>query len=323
VAVRSKQIHSSLKELALNTAKVAFETAVGQLYIDAGHDYKDTVFLAGSGRGGTTWIAELINFDNSYRLIFEPIRVPLFKPFHGRRYLRPDDDNPIFLDPMRIIVDGRLRHALSDRYNRQPFPRKRLVKEIVANLWLRWLHSHFPEIPLILLLRHPCAVVSSRLRLGWNYNLRTFLGQESLMADFLSPFRVDMEKATTPFEVHLFHWCIETFVPLRQFKPGQVHLAFYEDFCVQPQLEIARLFAFLGKPLDERAIKMVGRPSTQTWRRKSELPLRAALIDGWREHFSNQELRTVRDLLQRFGLDSLYREDGMPDAVAALKLFAG
>src|SRR5579872_2192448 len=284
-------------------AKVAAETALGQLYIDSDHDYTNSIFLAGSGRGGTTWVAELINFDNSYRLMFEPLhqtRVPIAAPFQARQYLRPDDDNPTFLKPMATIVSGRLRNGWTDRYNHRRFVRQRLIKEIRANLLLRWLHSHFPGMPIVLLLRHPCAVVSSRLRLGWGYGVETFLRQEQLVSDFLEPFRHDMENARTPFEIHLFHWCVETFVPLKQFTSEQIHLAFYENFCAEPRAEIARLFAFLGKPENDRALIAAKKPSSQTNRTRSRLPERP--LEDWRSRVSEADMRTASDILKRFGL---------------------
>jgi len=33
--------------------------------------YKKTVLLAGTARSGTTWVQEMINFDGSYRVLFE------------------------------------------------------------------------------------------------------------------------------------------------------------------------------------------------------------------------------------------------------------
>jgi GT2 family glycosyltransferase len=320
--------HNQLVSSLLATARKARDemgASIGQLYIDADHDYKNTVIITGNGRSGTTWIAELLNFDNSYRLIFEPLlasQVPLCTSFVDQQYLRPGDSDPAFLDPMKIIVSGRLRNRWSDHLNRQPFPRRRLIKEIRANLLLRWVQSHFPEIPLILLLRHPCAVSSSWRRMGWEYDLDVFLKQDSLMADFLSPFRAAMERVDSPLEASLYAWCIQTFVPLQQFKRDQIHLAFYENFCANPRLEVARLFAFLRRPVDERIFAVMDRPSSRTNRPKRKLPSRTDLVGGWRDSFSAQDLRRVGDVVRSFGLDPIYGEDGMPNVQAALELFA-
>ena len=46
---------------------------LGGLHVDlARGDPGKTVFLAGTGRSGTTWLAGLINHDQSYRDVFEP-----------------------------------------------------------------------------------------------------------------------------------------------------------------------------------------------------------------------------------------------------------
>jgi hypothetical protein len=39
----------------------------------------------------------------------------------------------------------------------------------------------------------------------------------------------------------LKRWCIENYVPLKQFKRGEIHLAFYESFCERPESELAIL----------------------------------------------------------------------------------
>jgi hypothetical protein len=72
-------------------------------------------------------------------------------------------------------------------------------------------------MPIILLLRHPCAVVASRLALGWKDNLFETMEQEDLVEDFLLPMETRIRAASDGFERHLFLWCIDNYVPLRQF----------------------------------------------------------------------------------------------------------
>ena len=50
------------------------------------------IIIAGSGRGGTTWILDSIAEANNLRTIFEPLNtvfVPAAKPF-AYRYVRDD-----------------------------------------------------------------------------------------------------------------------------------------------------------------------------------------------------------------------------------------
>ena len=82
---------------------------------------------------------------------FHPGRLAITRGFRPRQYIRPDDDDPAYLDPARAIVTGRVRSLWTDRYNRRPFPVRRLVKEVRGNLLLPWLHARFPGMPMALM----------------------------------------------------------------------------------------------------------------------------------------------------------------------------
>ena len=64
--VRERIVNDSLR------VDKAVRSTLGQIHFEDNHDYRNTIVLAGSGRGGTTWIAEIINYANEYRFIFEP-----------------------------------------------------------------------------------------------------------------------------------------------------------------------------------------------------------------------------------------------------------
>ena len=72
---------------------------------------------------------------------------------------------------------------------------------------------------------------------------------EYRMEDFLNPFKEEIEKAQTRFEKFILRWCIQNYVPLKQFKRGEIHLAFYEDFCEKPKSEIDWLVCVSFKPV--------------------------------------------------------------------------
>src|SRR5271166_3116404 len=91
-------------------------------FIDHDLDYRKTSFIAGFGRSGTTWLLELLNFRNDFRVLFEPFDhnlVALAVNFTEHQYLRPDDDDPHFLKPAQAILSGRIRDDSVDQYNRR------------------------------------------------------------------------------------------------------------------------------------------------------------------------------------------------------------
>jgi len=140
---------------------------VPRVFVDADGDYRHAVLLVGSGRSGTSWVPEVINFDHRYRYMYEPFHskhVPIARGWLPRQYLRPDDADAARLDLATRIFTGRLRNAYADAYNKCVVARQRLVKDTRLQLALGWIRRHFPEMPMIYLMRHPCAVVNSRSR---------------------------------------------------------------------------------------------------------------------------------------------------------------
>ena len=300
-----------------------FDRLLGGLYLDLGkRDHRNSVFLAGSGRSGTTWLSDVVNHRGEYRYVFEPFhpgKVQALANFRPRQYLRPDDRRETFLTPARRVLTGGLRNPWTDRFHRGFLPKRRLIKDIRANLLLGWLGANFPGMPIVLLLRHPCAVVASRLALGWRDNLFGMMEQEDLLEDFLSPMETRIRAARDDFERHLFLWCIDNYVPLRQFEPGGIHLAFYENLLIHPKEELRRLFAFLGEDFDDRAYRSLERPSSLSRNDAPENPS----VDGWRRRVSGCRLEEAVEILSLFGLDRIYGVGTMPNPSGAYALMGG
>jgi hypothetical protein len=297
------------------TNGVPLSRLLGGLHVDLGKgDHRSSVFLAGSGRSGTTWVSGVINHRNAYRFVFEPFhpgKVRIMRHFRRKQYLRPGDRREEYLGPAKTVLTGELRSLWTDRFNKKFVARRRLIKDVRANLLLGWMRANFPGMPIVLFLRHPCGVVASRLALGWRDVLSETMEQEELVEDFLLPMEAEIRAARGGFERHLFSWCVENYVPLRQFGPGEIHLAFYEDFLVRPDQELRRLFAFLDEGFDGRAYRTLERPSPLS--RYPEIPS----VDAWRRCVTDRQTERAVEILGRFGLDRVYGEGAMPDPSGA------
>ncbi|MCL4803587.1 MAG: sulfotransferase domain-containing protein [Anaerolineae bacterium] len=295
-------------------------------YVDLSSDYRDSLVLAGTGRSGTTWISEVINYRNEYRLMDEPdrnVRIEAFANFNAIQYIRPDDDNPAFIEPVRLALTGRLRNDWSDRFNTRVISNKRLVKFIRASLYLKWLVNHFPELRVALLLRHPCAVSLSQSRLDWEISLHDILlAQPQLMEDFLEPFRDQIAAADTLFEKRFWMWTVENYVALSQLEPGDVHLAFYENFCEEPEREIEQLFTFYGKEWDKSIFEAMQKPSNSS-KPDSAIITGKNRVDSWMKHITDEQKAIADRLLKQFGLDAIYSVDSpRPNTEAARRMLA-
>jgi hypothetical protein len=287
-------------------------------------DYRTSIFLGGTGRSGTTWVSEFINHDNEYRDMFEPFWAPGIeraRRFYYALYLRPDDDDPELIDAARRLLAGEVRHKWVDELNRNWFTGKRLVKEVRANLWLAWLRRHFPEVPIVFLMRHPCAVASSRVMLEWPTHLQQFVAQPQLIQDWLAPHMELIESTTDLFERHVLVWCIQNYIPLRQFRSDEMLPVFYERFCNEPEAEISRVFAFIGKKYDDKVLQRLDLPSRSTQHESGvKTAVRTDLAGAWRKRVNADQIAGAVRLLRAFGLDGVYNEETMPSLPGALAL---
>ena len=289
-------------------------------------DYRQTVILAGTGRSGTTWVQEMINSQNDYRIMFEPFhskKVDLLNGWNYRQYLRCNDRNDRFLRAATRILSGQIRHQWVDQYSEMFYLRKRLIKDIRIQLILHWIKYNFPEIPIILLLRHPCAVASSKLKLGWDTHLEDFLVQDELMIDFLGPFRKDVESARDPFDKHIFMWCIENYVPLNQFDNRDVLVVFYEHLCINPEKEFKRIMPFIGATFSSKMLDIISTPSAQS-QRDSAIVSGVDPVRSWRTVVDDEHVKRAIEILAIFGLQELYCESDLPllSGTEALGLFS-
>jgi sulfotransferase family protein len=289
-------------------------------FIDHDPDYRKTTFVTGMGRSGTTWLAELLNFRNGYRFIFEPFdphRVALAASFLDHQYLRPDDDRRIYLAPATAIVTGYIREHFVDQHNRKLICGRRIVKEVRGNLILRWLYRHFSGMPLVLIVRHPLAVAASRLATDEDVDLQAaFLDQPQLVEDHLQPFINTMRSCGSPFERHIAAWCIENGVPLAQFAPGELCVVSYERLCVEPEETLREVFAHVGRPFDRRVLDGMSRPSrtalapdqlTQDWKAGG-----GRVVAAWRDRLSPAQIQRGLEIIEAFAMSGLYGEEPVP-----------
>lgn len=294
-----------------------FRTIVNQVpippFVDQ-HDYRESVFISGSGRSGTTWLQEIINYRNEYRMMFEPFypeKVEVVREWHPFQYLNQSNDEAKFILPATDILSGNVRNRWIDKYNKRLFSQKRLIKDIRANLFLFWIKDKFPEIPMIHILRHPCAVANSKLQGKWDSNLVHYLSQMNLLEDFLHPVEKEIRTAHSEFEKHIFSWCIENAIPLNQFKKGEILITFYENLCTMPEDEIKDIFAFLGKPYSSRVLSRVSIPSLETTKR-SAIISGSDLVSAWRKNITQDQIRTALEIMSLFGMDHIYNDTNLP-----------
>lgn len=303
---------------------------VGRRYcLDVGRDHTSAIFLAGSGRSGTSWLAEALNHRNEYHYVFEPFHPPQYDSpvpiqvglpscaaFTYHLYLRPDNAERRYLEPAARVLAGKARSRWTEQFNQRAVATRRIVKEVTANLLLPWFNAHFPGMPIVLMLRHPCAVAASRGSLKWDARwdmvLDRVLRQTELLEDVAGPFMDLFEGATKYVEKQVLMWCLDNAVPLRLLRHDQVKVVFYEELVANPEEQIPRLYSFLGKPVEPSVYDAMRWPSLLSdW---NSLALKgASRTASWRARLDASEVRRALSILAAFGLDAIYSDDPMPN----------
>jgi hypothetical protein len=272
--------------------------------------------LAGCGRSGTTWLAEIIAARLSGRIMFEPFhahRVERLKELQYFHYLRPTDTNALLAEYSEDVFSGRIRHIWVDKVVDRLLPRYRIVKDIRANLFLKWLHLRFPQVPLVFMLRHPCAVVLSRLQLNWatDSDIEPLLAQPRLIEDHLGEFMEVIRRARTIEEKHAVIWCVSNLVPLRQFAADVLPVVFYEDLCMNPGEAVPAVFRSIGQMSESYDCRNIAKPSS-TVRGTRALVQGSDAVRRWTARLAPDQIRNILNIVDAFGLSALYGDSVTP-----------
>jgi hypothetical protein len=310
----SDRVHNiSVRRLLRKTVRRIYSN----LYTDRQRDIRlCRAFISGAGRSGTTWLAAMIGSQLPSRILFEPfhsINVSEFRQFNYFHYMRPAESNDALFSYCHKLLSGEIRHPWIDREVNSFFPKYRLIKDIRANLFLKWFSNSFPDVPLLFIIRHPCAVVLSRMEYAWGHesDIEALVGQEALMEDFLRDKLPIFKRAKTAEERHAIIWCVNNLVPLRQFASHESNVVFYERLCSQPREEIRRVFELIKEPKTDLVFRYVNRPSI------TALPSSAIMtgedkITRWQTQLSPRQVRNILAVVSAFDLDHLYGDSAMP-----------
>ncbi|MCF6291108.1 MAG: sulfotransferase [Desulfobacterales bacterium] len=310
------------------------------------------IFIAAGGRSGSTWVQDVLGRANGLRTVFEPLhpgRISSAGPF-AYKYIPDDREEPElkkFLD--EVIWGGRGRLWANYRINRnhlwhgwpafsslakakaqmarycKMFERYRryrgmkvgqrpIVKFIRANLMLGWLHKNYSS-PILVLLRHPGAVVESKMRLwqgGWRYDeLSAYLRDRTLREDYLSGISIGDVNDMSRAEGFATVWCIETLVALDKVRSHGLAMAFYENLLKDQDKEWQRIVQQLGLA-EVPAGQWLRQPSQQSSPDRKGTIFDQSTLGNWMARMSDKDRLIIEEVLNRFGITAYSMNSPMP-----------
>ena len=308
--------------------------------------------IAGSGRSGTTWVQDALADANNLRPIFEPLHpwVSEVGNRYAHRTLRPGETHPDLLQFLTDVCAGR-GPQLWARYRRHPrwlFPpvssltsRRELgrlyrfwssfvaefptlykasrrpaplVKCIRSNLMLGWLSQHC-DGRVVLIVRHPGAVIESELRGKWvpERVLDRFKRDAALHELTGNRYRTLLARRLNDVEALAARWVIENQYPIHWASADKVAVVHYERLKSAPGAEWQRLCAALDLPNVPTAAALA-KPSQQSSRSKPESIVAGSTTPRWLQKLTQAQVDAVQGVLDEVGFDLYSMRDAAPRA---------
>ncbi|RZU99604.1 hypothetical protein [Spiribacter vilamensis] len=270
---------------------------------------ENALLISGSPRGGTTWIAESIgNAIGRYRSLWEPLQggniSKLNLGFSKRPFL---DDNSVTSDQKNFfhtLVNAQQANSHLLRLREKPsnifhlFTNGRLIIKFVRGNGVVALISEKFELPKpLIIIRHPCAVISSQMHMGsWEDHPHI---DDNLVLKY--PHLSDVVDSKAPLEERLaMTWAAD--VVAAKANSSRVNIVFYEDVVLKGSEALAPAFESWGwtKP-PENLEQILGRPSSTThaWSTLDDLESK---IGRWRKDLDTESVRRVLSVCYAMGV---------------------
>lgn len=173
--------------------------------------FDSAIWMLSDGRSGSTWFAQLLDFQGQLQLEHEPIH-RTFTPQLASEPLLPMPGSPAvqqtYVPLFEAIRAGRFR---GDRFGpTRRAARGLLIRDIHGLLIGPEMLRACPWLRPVMIVRHPADVALSKLALAhweWFDDLPLLLRQPRI-ADQLGPLRRHLETTSDPFERHVLVWAV-------------------------------------------------------------------------------------------------------------------
>ena len=193
-----------------------------------------------------------------------------------------------------------------------------LVKCIYANLMLGWLSQQY-DFRIVLIVRHPGAVIESEMRGGWNsaVALERYRADSQLSALTNNRYASLLMRSLNPVEGLAVRWVIENQVALEEAARRNFAVAHYERLKHSPEVEWKAICRAMELPRVPNQ-KMISRPSQQSAAVSSAACDESVDFPRWMTALSVAQQEQIQCVLDEAGFDLYTMESASPRSHQAI-----
>ena len=256
--------------------------------------YQHLINIHGVPRSGTSWLGEIFNSAPCVRYKYQPLyRKPLRGMIgaHSRRedlesYFRLlygyGDD---FIDRRQDVARGIApRFALKDQT-----PAVLVSKHVRHHFLVPRLLALLPEMRIVGIVRHPCAVLHSWRRTPWP----TYDPDWDFLAEWRFAPSKNRYRPEWYYGFHRWQEVAKLFLDMQRLHPQRFYLLRYEDLVADTEAQVERLFDFCGIPLGAQTAAFLQRSTSSTVDDAYGVFRQQTDVHAWRAKMEEAVVRTI------------------------------
>ncbi|MHA2215353.1 MAG: hypothetical protein ACXACY_05445 [Candidatus Hodarchaeales archaeon] len=307
---------------------------------------RETIVVSGSPRSGTSWLGPLIGRAPGYCYSHEPLQLKQFPGgkrvgLEWRTHIHPDESKSEIEDYMGKVLTGQIgkpRPVDGGGFISILKNRKLVVKFVRANRMLGWLNRRFPSKAIVVILRHPCAVVSSQITMGEGdkgpWKNVTPPEQDTIQSHFggripdeaVEKFGDLLKSIETREGTLAATWCLDHYFLFNHYLNSKTLktcpwiFTSYESLLEEGLDEFKRIYSEIGIDVPYNLEGYMKKPSNVSSSDLNLINLERQL-SKWKDKLTDEQIDEILGIVKEFKLD-FYTEDTRPNINQLNKLIS-